>query len=74
MTVNGCKGCTRRAVGCHSSCEMYKAYRKYIDEKNEAKHQEDIIRGYKGRKGRIQATADFKNPKKYGVGSSDPDI
>lgn len=71
--MNGCKGCTRRAVGCHSSCEMYKAYRKYLDEKNEAIRQEDIIYGYKGRKGRIRDAADFKNPKRYGGGNSDPD-
>ena len=67
------KHCPDRAVGCHSFCERYKAYRKYLNEKNEAIRQEDIICGYKGRKGRIRDAADFKNPKRYGGGNSDPD-
>lgn len=27
-TKNPCKGCTRRVVGCHCSCEDYKTWQK----------------------------------------------
>lgn len=34
MPVNECKDCTRRHLGCHSTCESYIAYRKAKDESN----------------------------------------
>lgn len=37
-----CKGCEDRKVGCHSSCEKYKAYREIID-KGEAEKKRKII-------------------------------
>ena len=26
-----CQGCTRRKLGCHSTCDSYKKYREYKD-------------------------------------------
>lgn len=65
------KHCLDRAVGCHSLCERYKAYRKYLDDKNEAIRQEEVISGYRARKGRERDVADFKNPRRYKGGNSD---
>lgn len=30
-----CKGCDKRHVGCHATCEDYKALRKRLDERKE---------------------------------------
>jgi hypothetical protein len=30
-----CKDCTKRTVGCHSHCEIYKAFRTELDKRNE---------------------------------------
>ena len=35
MAKNSCKGCDRRHVNCHSTCEDYKLFRKAKDEENE---------------------------------------
>lgn len=35
----GCKGCEERHVGCHSTCEIYKAYREELDKEKEARVQ-----------------------------------
>lgn len=29
-----CKGCEERQIGCHSTCERYKAFRADLDEQN----------------------------------------
>lgn len=34
MAKNQCKDCTKRHLGCHSTCEIYIAYRKEKDERN----------------------------------------
>ena len=34
-----CYNCNRRKHLCHSKCELYKAYRKDLDEVNEADRQ-----------------------------------
>lgn len=31
---SSCKGCQERKLGCHSTCETYKAFRKKQDELN----------------------------------------
>lgn len=33
LGVPQCKGCERRAVGCHGQCEQYKAFRAECDER-----------------------------------------
>lgn len=42
-----CYNCDKRSVGCHSSCESYKEYRKKISEKQEAirkkKDEEEML-------------------------------
>lgn len=65
------KHCLDRAVGCHSLCERYKAYRKYLDEKKEAIRQEEVFNGYRGTKCREKEAADFKNPRRYKGGNYD---
>lgn len=42
MISANCKGCTKRYIGCHSTCEIYKAYRAKIDEANQARHTEAL--------------------------------
>lgn len=46
----GCKGCEERHVGCHSTCEIYKAYREELDKAKEARIQAykecDVMDGY----------------------------
>lgn len=37
MNNNGCKDCTDRQIGCHSTCERYKAFREQLDKINEQK-------------------------------------
>ena len=43
MADNGCSGCTKRVVGCHSNCETYKkwleTYHKQV--KNQKKKQRE---------------------------------
>lgn len=34
MPITCCKGCTKRYVGCHSTCEMYKEQKIKNDEVN----------------------------------------
>lgn len=46
------KHCPDRAVECHISCERYKAYRNYLDERNEQIRKEKAVYGYKGIKRR----------------------
>ena len=38
--------CPRRRAACHSVCPEYKAYRKYLDEKNEAIRQGNEVYAY----------------------------
>lgn len=44
MTINCCKGCPDRTLGCHGKCEAYQSQRKALDEFNakvqSAKEQE----------------------------------
>ena len=35
-TKSPCKNCDKRQVGCHSSCEEYIAFKKYLDEVKKA--------------------------------------
>lgn len=35
-----CKGCKKRKVGCHATCESYKEYRANIDRQNDLIRQE----------------------------------
>ena len=43
-----CYNCQRRTHCCHSSCEDYKAYRQWLDEKNQrirhGKEEERLLR------------------------------
>lgn len=32
-----CKGCPRKAVGCHTGCEGYQAYKARVEAQNAAK-------------------------------------
>ena len=41
-----CKGCEKRYVGCHSTCEEYKEYRKEMDEQKQNKHLKREIEVY----------------------------
>lgn len=41
------KHCLDRELGCHSVCDEYKAYRAYLDTKNEDLRKENSIYGYK---------------------------
>lgn len=63
------KHCPDRAVGCHISCERYKEYRNYLDEKNEQIRKENILIGYEGRRRRNKDVEEFKNPKHYRGGN-----
>ena len=65
MTIPCHKHCPDRAVGCHSSCERYKAYRKYLDERSEAIRQEKAIYGYKSIKKRQMDKKMLKTFSKY---------
>lgn len=46
MTVCKCKGCTRRTMTCHSTCEDYKTFRREKDEENQARRLDVEMRGY----------------------------
>lgn len=35
--TNGCKDCADRQIGCHATCERYKAFREQLDKINEQK-------------------------------------
>ena len=35
-----CMGCSDRQIGCHASCEKYKAWKQYSDEYNETERQQ----------------------------------
>lgn len=39
-TITCCKGCTKRCVGCHGSCEEYNAQKKRHDDVNEAARED----------------------------------
>lgn len=41
-----CKGCERRTLGCHSTCEDYKKQRKVCDERIEANRIDSVGRAY----------------------------
>lgn len=43
---NPCYRCPTRALGCHGTCEEYKAYKKSLDEENFRKQQEYITENY----------------------------
>lgn len=45
-----CKGCEKRYVGCHSTCEEYKEYRKGKDEEKQAKYNSREVEVYLARK------------------------
>ena len=36
---NYCKDCLKRHIGCHGECDLYKAYRKWLDEVNEERNK-----------------------------------
>ena len=40
ITNNKCLDCTKRHVGCHSTCEDYLKFRKELDELNKQKRKE----------------------------------
>lgn len=37
-----CKGCTKRFVGCHSNCDIYKNYTEKLKEINKLKRYDSI--------------------------------
>ena len=41
-----CKGCDRRAEGCHSSCESYQKFRQERDKANARRNEEVELVGY----------------------------
>lgn len=43
MNNKTCINCTDRCVGCHSTCELYKAFRAERDELNAKKNKERVI-------------------------------
>ena len=47
QTLRCPKNCPDRAVGCHSACERYKAYREYIEKRNAFLRKENDAYGYK---------------------------
>lgn len=46
-----CKGCERREIGCHVTCEEYKAYEVIRDEWNKAvynaRHNEAVVDAFR---------------------------
>ena len=47
LKIQSCKGCTNRHVGCHGTCETYKAERKALDaDKLVAKTNKDKYEAY----------------------------
>lgn len=36
---NNCLNCEKREVGCHSNCDVYKEFRRQLDEQNEDIHK-----------------------------------
>lgn len=38
-----CKGCSKRTVGCHSTCDSYKKFREYRNHILELKHSENSL-------------------------------
>lgn len=53
-----CKDCPDRVVGCHGTCEKYIAFRKYRDELNERRIEENRV------KDALWATSRFSKKKK----------
>ena len=45
--ADGCYGCTRRHVGCHSECPDYERYLIKQHAKREARKREAIFSGYR---------------------------
>ena len=43
---NNCMNCADRCVGCHSTCEIYKAFRAERDELNSKKNKNRVISLY----------------------------
>lgn len=41
-----CLGCTERKVGCHSTCEDYKAYQAEMEAKRKARYFESSMGAY----------------------------
>lgn len=41
MSASQCRGCTKRQVGCHSTCESYLAYRKELEERKRRQAHQD---------------------------------
>lgn len=45
-----CKGCEKRHINCHSTCEAYKEWKRQHDERNDqirkAKEQEQLYKNY----------------------------
>lgn len=41
-----CQGCAERKVGCHSTCEDYKAYQAEMEAKRKARYFESSMDGY----------------------------
>lgn len=43
---SSCKGCTRRTVGCHSTCEEYKEFRTRLEKMRKNERDECVLNGY----------------------------
>jgi nitrate/TMAO reductase-like tetraheme cytochrome c subunit len=53
-TKSSCKGCEERHPGCHTTCEVYKAFREKLDKEKESRIQaqkvNDIMDDYTARR------------------------
>jgi hypothetical protein len=51
-----CKGCAERAVGCHTVCEKYKAYRAEMLEQYEKRLERSEVTSFQNKtKARVRA-------------------
>ena len=64
------KHCPDRDVACHSSCKEYKAYREYLDDKNEQIRQDNAFYGYQGKKRIEREKKLLKHSPKYTGGNT----
>lgn len=46
MNCSPCKGCEKRVLRCHSTCEAYKAYTQEREEIRRGRAEEGITSGY----------------------------
>lgn len=50
MIDSPCYKCESRTIGCHSNCEKYQEWRKFMDEANERRKTQEQLERWRKRK------------------------